>query len=218
MKQTRIWQLGTLLTCVMLVPNAFAQYSKSFEGYGLFKKHCVVCHGSDGTGNGILAARLERRPANLTAASVAKKSDHEIFQIIEGTAPHSTVSEAMPKWGHAIPQNHIDSLVKYVRYLNQAKHRSTGNPVEGKNVYDEYCSACHGNDGKGEGTLAKVYNMRPADHTNAARLNNIDNKALKSYIETGIDDSFMPGWKGVLTDTQINDVMSYIRLLSASEK
>jgi cbb3-type cytochrome c oxidase subunit III len=218
MKKTIICQLSASLAIGMLISfNALADFSKSFEGYGLYTKHCVICHGSDGTGNGLLAGRLETKPADLTDPSLAKKRDHEIFQIIEGTAPHGRVSENMPQWGHALPQNHIDSLVYYIRYLNRTKYPTSGNPVGGKQVYDAYCTDCHGKDGKGGGTLAMVYNMKPADHTNSMEMNKMDNQELKDYIKTGDDTTLMPGWKGVLTDKEIDDVVSYIRLLSANE-
>jgi mono/diheme cytochrome c family protein len=219
MKKTIIWQLGTLFTAGMLSSfNALADFSKSFEGYGLYKAHCVICHGEDGTGNGLLADRLETRPANLTNPSLAEKRDHEIFQIIEGTAPHGRVSENMPQWGLAIPQNHIESLVYYVRYLNRTKHPASGNPIRGKQVYDAYCTDCHGKDGKGGGILAKVYHMKPADHTNPMEMNKMNNNELRDYIKTGEDITLMPGWKGELNDEQIDDIVSYIRLLSANGK
>ena len=217
MKKLRIGKLGLILISgITLSFNAAADFSKSFEGYTLFKTNCVICHGADGTGNGILAGRLKQRPANLTNPGLATKTDHEIFQIIEGTAPHSKVTKFMPQWGLAIPQNHIESLVKYVRYLNTSRHRSTGNPIEGKKVYEEFCSICHGMDGKGKGVLAKVYDMTPADHTNAEQMNSLDNATLKAYIKSGGDDTLMPGWEDVLSDKQLNDVISYIRLLSAN--
>jgi cbb3-type cytochrome c oxidase subunit III len=219
MKKTITYKLAAILTAGLLSSfNALADFSKSFEGYGLYKTHCVICHGADGTGNGLLADRLETRPADLTSPSLAEKRDHEIFQIIEGTAPHGRVSENMPQWGHALPYNHIDSLVYYVRYLNRTKYPTTGNPVGGKQVYDAYCTDCHGKDGKGEGTLAKVYHMKPADHTNPIEMNRMNNNELKDYISKGEDTTLMPGWQGELSDKQIDDVVSYIRLLSANRK
>ena len=219
MKKTIIWRLAAVLTAGILASfNAQADFSKSFEGYGLFKTHCVICHGADGTGNGLLANKLETKPADLTLPSLANKRDHDIFQIIEGTAPHGNVSEDMPQWGLAIPHNHIESLVYYVRYLNRSKYPASGNPIKGKQVYDSYCTDCHGKDGKGGGILAKVYHMKPADHTNPMEMNRMDNSELRDYISTGEDTTLMPGWKGELSDEQIDDVVSYIRLLSANNK
>jgi cbb3-type cytochrome oxidase cytochrome c subunit len=39
----------------------------SKNGDGLFRRHCAICHGPEGRGDGVLAGRLLREPANLVA-------------------------------------------------------------------------------------------------------------------------------------------------------
>ncbi len=218
MRQTMAWKIPAIFTVSMLLSsNAFADYSKSFDGYRIFRTDCFVCHGSDGKGNGPLASKLGTRPADLTNnARLEQMSDRELFRIIEGTAPHGQVSKDMPKWGLALPQTQIRSLVAYIRYLHSSKHPVSGNPQMGKQVYDNYCTLCHGPGGKGKGTITKVYDMEPADHTNASSMNRISNKKMHSIISNGgAAKSLMPGWKDILSDKEIEDVISYIRLLSA---
>jgi mono/diheme cytochrome c family protein len=43
--------------------------------------------------------------------------------------------------------------------------------AEGKQKYDTYCAACHGAEGKGDGTLGKSLQKRPADLTQLAKKN-----------------------------------------------
>lgn len=122
----------------------------------------------------------------------------------------------MPQWGLAIPNTQIRSLVAYVRYLHSSKHPVSGNPQLGKQVYDSNCSICHGADGKGNGTITKVFDMEPADHTHADSMNHMSNKKLHAIISEGTTGTkFMPGWKDILSEKEIEDVISYIRLLSA---
>jgi cbb3-type cytochrome c oxidase subunit III len=217
MKQTMVWKLPAILAIGMLSSNAFADYSKSFDGYRIFRTNCFVCHGLDGTGDGPLASKLETRPADLTDNDrLEKKSDRELFKIIEGTAPHGEVTSDMPQWGLAIPHTQIRSLVAYVRYLHSSKHPVSGNPQMGKQVYDNNCTVCHGPGGKGKGTITKVYDMEPADHTDASSMNRMSNEKIHSIISNGTKGAkLMPGWKGILSDKEIEDVISYIRLLSA---
>ncbi len=217
MKQKIVWKIPAMLAIAMLSSNAFADYSKSFDGYRIFRTNCFVCHGLDGTGDGPLASKLETRPADLTNNDrLAKKSDRELFKIIEGTAPHGEVSNDMPQWGLAIPHTQIRSLLTYVRYLHSSKHPVSGNPELGKQVYDNNCTICHGPGGKGKGTITKVYDMEPADHTDASSMNRMSNEKIYSIIANGTKGAeLMPGWKGVLSDKEIEDVISYIRLLSA---
>jgi cytochrome c oxidase cbb3-type subunit 3 len=217
MKQKMVWKIPAILAITMLSSNVFADYSKSFDGYRIFRTNCVVCHGLDGTGNGPLASKLETKPADLTNNDrLMKKSDRELFKIIEGTAPHGQVSGDMPQWGLAIPQTQIRSLLTYVRYLHSSKHPVSGDPEMGKKVYDDNCTICHGADGKGNGTIAEIYDMEPADHTDASILNRMSNEKIRSIIVDGTKGAkLMPGWKDILSDKEIEDVISYIRLLSA---
>jgi cytochrome c oxidase cbb3-type subunit 3 len=217
MKQKMVWKIPAILAITMLSSNVFADYSKSFDGYRIFRTNCVVCHGLDGTGNGPLASKLETKPADLTNNDrLVKKSDRELFKIIEGTAPHGQVSGDMPQWGLAIPQTQIRSLLTYVRYLHSSKHPVSGDPEMGKKVYDDNCTICHGADGKGKGTIAEIYDMEPADHTDASILNRMSNEKIRSIIVDGTKGAkLMPGWKDILSDKEIEDVISYVRLLSA---
>ena len=217
MKQKMGWKIPAILAITMLSSNVFADYSKSFDGYRIFRTNCVVCHGLDGTGNGPLASKLETKPADLTNNDrLVKKSDRELFKIIEGTAPHGQVSGDMPQWGLAIPQTQIRSLLTYVRYLHSSKHPVSGDPEMGKRVYEDNCTICHGADGKGKGTIAEIYDMEPADHTDASILSRMSNEKIRSIIVDGTKGAkLMPGWKDILSDKEIEDVISYIRLLSA---
>jgi len=59
MKQTIKWKAPLIFTMgLLLSANVFADYSKSFDGYRVFKTNCFVCHGADGSGNGPLADKL----------------------------------------------------------------------------------------------------------------------------------------------------------------
>ena len=217
MKQKPAWIIPAFIAMGVLSSNAHSDYSRSFDGYHVFRTNCSVCHGLDGTGNGPLASQLETRPADLTNnKNLAQKSDRELFKIIEGTAPHGQVSSEMPQWGLAIPNTQIRALVSYVRYLHGSQHPVSGNPELGKKVYDDNCTICHGSDGKGNGTITKVFDMEPADHTDADSMNHMSNNKIYSIISNGTKGAkFMPGWKDVLSEKEIEDVISYIRLLSA---
>lgn len=145
---------------------------------------------------------------------LSKKSDKNIYQIIEGTVRHGRSN--MPKWRAAISPSQIKGLVSYIRYLHRGKHKLIGNPEKGKAVYNRSCSACHGNEGEGDGVLTKVYSLEPANHVNAKRMDKMSNEAMVKIVTNGgVGASMMPGWKGILTKQEIKDVVSYIRLLSA---
>ena len=92
------------------------------------------------------------------------------------------------------------------------------NAAEGKKLYASYCSTCHGETGKGDGTAAASLPAKPADHTNGAVMNQLNDKFLLEIISKGGGavgkSTFMPSWGGSLNEKQIRDIVAYIRTLA----
>ncbi|WP_428624192.1 c-type cytochrome [Sedimenticola sp.] len=208
--------MAAMVAGVAMSSNAAA--SNAYEGYQLYNTYCIFCHGADGKGDGPLANKLgKKKPANLTDASrMRKRTDKDLFQIIQGTADHAKINGKMPRWGLAIPGPQINSLVSYVRMLHDSKEDVIGNPEAGRKIYENTCSACHGVNGKGDGIMTNVLPMEPADHTDAAKMAKLSNSKLLNVITNGTrgPKSFMPGYKGSLSRDEINSLVGYIRLLS----
>jgi len=92
------------------------------------------------------------------------------------------------------------------------------NQSDGKNLYTSYCSACHGEKGKGDGVAAKGLPAKPADHTNGAIMNQLSDKNLIEVISKGGSavgkSAFMPAWGSSLNDKQIRDIVAFIRSIA----
>ena len=92
------------------------------------------------------------------------------------------------------------------------------NQAEGKKLYTSFCSACHGETGKGDGPSGAALPARPADHTNGAVMNQLSDKFLVDVITKGGSavgkSNFMPAWGSSFNDKQIRDVVAYIRGLA----
>jgi mono/diheme cytochrome c family protein len=82
-------------------------------GENLFKSHCVLCHGTDATGNTTMGKQLKAR--NLHSAIVQKKSDAELKHIITDGEGN------MPPFSAQLSSAQIDELVAYVRQLAKSK-------------------------------------------------------------------------------------------------
>ncbi|MCW8956471.1 MAG: cytochrome c, partial [Gammaproteobacteria bacterium] len=62
MKQPSLINLVLAIAFVFFISsNAFAEFSKTFEGYTVFQNYCVICHGKEGKGNGPLAKKLSTK-------------------------------------------------------------------------------------------------------------------------------------------------------------
>lgn len=91
--------------------------------------------------------------------------------------------------------------------------------AEGKKLYLMYCSGCHGESGKGDGPAAKALPARPANHTNGAVMNQLSDKQLFDVISKGGAavklSPVMPAWGNNFKETQIREIISYIRTLAS---
>jgi mono/diheme cytochrome c family protein len=81
---------------------------------------------------------------------------------------------------------------------------------EGENIFNQDCTPCHGNEGKGDGPTATLLDHKPADLT-SAKVQSQSDGALFWKITTGKDD--MSSFKKSLTDKQRWEVVDYVRLL-----
>jgi mono/diheme cytochrome c family protein len=92
------------------------------------------------------------------------------------------------------------------------------NQTDGKGLYTSYCSACHGDKGKGDGVAAKGLPAKPADHTNGAVMTQLSDKYLIDVISKGGGavgkSAFMPAWGSSLNDKQIRDIVAFIRSIA----
>ena len=88
-----------------------------------------------------------------------------------------------------------------------------GNPEEGLWLYQKYCQVCHGEEGEGDGIMTKLMGINPMDHTNPNMTGRLDNDELVRSILDG-KGRYMPAWRGILTQDDVEALVSYIRLLS----
>lgn len=93
-----------------------------------------------------------------------------------------------------------------------------GDVAAGRALYQQYCSMCHGPQGKGNGPAAAAMNPKPRDHTDGPYMNALSDAHLTAVIGEGgaaVQRSpLMPSWKGTLSPKQIADVIAYLRTLA----
>ncbi|HEY4800894.1 MAG TPA: cytochrome c, partial [Bacteroidia bacterium] len=84
----------------------------------------------------------------------------------------------------------------------------------GKNTYRNLCIACHGESGKGNGSLAINFTPRPADHTSKKVQQQKDGELFYKII-TG--RNAMPNFRATFSDNDIWNVINFIRTLAPAE-
>jgi mono/diheme cytochrome c family protein len=99
--------------------NPVAADPASIErGKNLYVTSCYVCHGG-GAGDGPVADKLTRKPANLTGVNVKELSDGEIFMVITSGVKFSNNQISMPDLRENLAANDRWDVVNYVRSLQQ---------------------------------------------------------------------------------------------------
>ena len=90
--------------------------------------------------------------------------------------------------------------------------------AQGRALYQQYCSACHGLQGKGDGPAAATMQPKPRNHTDGTYMNTLSDDHLVQVITAGgpaVQKSpLMPPWKGTLTPAQVQDIVVYLRTLA----
>jgi mono/diheme cytochrome c family protein len=88
----------------------------------------------------------------------------------------------------------------------------------GKAKYQQFCSACHGMEGKGDGPGAASLNPKPRDHSDGKAMKAMTDDYLFKITKMGGaavgKAPTMPPWGGALSDQDIRNVVAFIRTLS----
>jgi mono/diheme cytochrome c family protein len=77
----------------------------------------------------------------------------------------------------------------------------------GSAIFKEHCTACHGDDGKGNSAVGTP------DFTSAKIQNSLTDQEIITTITDGRKGTIMPAWKGTLSSEEIAAVASYVRSL-----
>jgi len=88
--------------------------------------------------------------------------------------------------------------------------------LEGREVFERQCVACHGKEGKGDGPAAQAFTPRPADLTNPERMGELTDAELREMISEG--KGAMPGFSALLSPEELEAVFEYTRQLGAKEE
>src|SRR5262249_16913885 len=86
---------------------------------------------------------------------------------------------------------------------------------EGQEHFGHHCGICHGLDGQATGVPFATKMQPPVPDLTSKDVQDYADGQLKWIIENGIGPSGMPGWKDILTDEEMWNIVHYIRHLPA---
>lgn len=195
-----------------------------WAGARLYQHRCVICHGTDGLGEGALALVVKDYPnTNLLQPRVALDPVMIRRAIAEGPE-FAGISPLMPPWDGELSDAEIDALTQFVAYLRAdlpgASHLSrmaaeslSPSIKLGRALFVGRCAVCHGQDGEGTGRLASRLHPQPANLT----LSHMPEPYLRAIISGGGAplgrSPGMPAWRQELSTPEIESLILHINRL-----
>lgn len=82
------------------------------RGSELYNLNCVICHGKEGMGDGVIGTFFTNKPANLTAENIQSLADGAIFLVIS-----NGVEGRMPPLNENLNVRDRWDLVNFIRTL-----------------------------------------------------------------------------------------------------
>lgn len=99
------------------------------------------------------------------------------------------------------------------QFLQNPVPNTPENIQAGRAVFQQSCALCHGPQGRGDGVAALAMNPRPVNLQ--LHVPQHPDGFLHYWISDGVAGTQMPAWKGQLSETQIWQVIRYLRELAA---
>lgn len=90
--------------------------------------------------------------------------------------------------------------------------------AEAEQVFQFYCSQCHGLGGTGDGpNVTKDFPVSPRNFTNAAEMDKLSDADIKNVILDGgpaaSKSPMMPPWGKTLTEAEVDSLVKHLRVL-----
>ncbi|MGH7893278.1 MAG: c-type cytochrome [Candidatus Binatia bacterium] len=89
-------------------------------------------------------------------------------------------------------------------------------PDVGSRIYAERCSACHGDDGRGDGPAAAALVPRPRNFRDAGFWQGRTTDQLRTVVTKGKLGTMMAPYEDVLTGAEIDAVVAHLRAFDPS--
>ena len=176
----------------------------------LFKQNCSGCHGPDGKRG---AAMALNDPVYLAIA------DDDAIRRIASKGVHGTpMTPFAQSAGGMLTEKQIDVLVHGIRAwarrtefdgvsLPPYAAESPGDAQRGAQVYEIFCSSCHGPKGEGGEKGSSI--------VNGSYLALVSNQQLRTIVIAGRPDLGAPDWRGnvpgrPMTAEEISDVVAWL--------
>ena len=214
-------------------------------GKNIYYSECMHCHGDHLDGVGMFAGGLNPAPPDFRQpGSLGKlREAHVFWRITIGGAglpkENAPWASAMPDYQNILSEEEVWNLILFLydrvgqapslpdaasaeasQALNK-KRQDQRAGLNGEELYQFYCTVCHGENGAGDGVAAKFLYPAPRDFTigifkyktSPADTEQPSDEDLFKTIKFGLPRTGMPPWGVVLDDDQIRSLLTVVKAL-----
>ena len=211
---TRYLVVGLILTAIILVAvglylaiesthraEAAGESSKEAvsEGRKIYQEQCATCHGTQGEGG----VGLPLNSKKLLQSTV----DDVLFSIIRSGVPQTQMPAWSVAYGGPLTDQDVRNVVAFIRSWEPnapviEPEVFVPSAERGLLLFNTTCAVCHGIDG------AKGFDGESRNDNQ--NLSALDDETFRSAILNGLPAKGMPGYAGVLTDDQLDDLTALV--------
>lgn len=174
---------------------------QAIRGAQVYETYCVLCHGAKADGENALSKVPGDLPMQIT-----KQSAEFYEKIVTGGGPAVGKSKYMPAWADQLSEEQTKDLVMYLAMVTDPVHR-------GEIVFKTNCILCHGVNGDGMGRASVLFDPPPANLTRSDKTDAYKKLIITKGGEYMGRSPVMPIWGQELNDSQIDDVVQYLRTI-----
>ncbi len=241
----KAWTRGRRVDREPTMTPAYAAKDLARYGARVYGMYCVNCHGKEGRGDGPRGPLFTPPPRDFTRAVYKFRStaagelptSEDLFRTISGGL-HGT---GMPPFAD-LPELQRWSVVAYLRTLSPKFARpgaSAATPIaipavpsdlalrvtRGRAIYVRaQCGSCHGDRGAGNGPVAahlkdaQGVKIKPRNFSAEPLKYGNDPATIYRELVTGLDGTPMASFKSTLSESELWDVVAYVRSLIGDTK
>ena len=168
-----------------------------------YQKYCVLCHGENREGH-----KNDHAPSLKSKSLFESGVPHSILRPISYGRQGTAMGGYLDEMGGPMTLDEVWDLTYWLFWQSGAERvKLSENPVAGdsalgEKTYQKNCASCHGVNGEGVNAPAL------GNHSSLAHNND---EFIRYAIEHGRQDTPMPAFEGVLTETEIDNVTAFIR-------
>jgi cytochrome c oxidase cbb3-type subunit 3 len=171
-------------------------------GAAAFAKYCALCHAADATGYA-----ADHAPSLVSTSFLASATDEYIGRGIREGRPGTAMAPYGKLRGGPLDDEEVAAIIAFLRDKGPARQPLSSAPVlgdatRGEAVYASSCQRCHG---------TRTDRGDAVHLANLALLSAASDAFLRYAVVHGRSGTPMPGFRGVLGEDEIDNVVSFLR-------